>query len=129
MYREFHRAALAAVVTLIILQAIMLAALFTGTRPHPPVSVPLFGIAPFLAVSLSVAASAIVFGATATNTGRAFCALAALLALFSFGPQKYFDPQLGLIWPAVVTAQIAAAVLIYQVFKIQFSQSGNSSGA
>ncbi|MGI9350024.1 MAG: hypothetical protein ACR2O3_00560 [Rhizobiaceae bacterium] len=129
MLEQTHRITLAAVATLIILQVVMLAALFAGTRPHPPEIIPLFGIAPFLAVSLSAAASAIVFRVTATNTGRVFCVLAALLALLSFGPQKYLDPQLGLIWPAVVVAQLAAIVLIYKAFRPHLSQSGSSSGA
>ena len=51
------RQALAALTTLILLQSIMLSALYAGIRPHPPVATPLFGIAPFLGASVSAFAS------------------------------------------------------------------------
>ena len=35
----------------------------------------------------------------------------------SFGPQKYFDAQFTLIWPAVVSGQIAAIVVLVQIFR------------
>ena len=34
------------------------------------------------------------------------------MALLSYGPQKYLDAQFALIWPAVITGQIAAVALI-----------------
>lgn len=43
--------------------------------------------------------------------------LAAVMALISFGPQKYLDAQFPLIWPAVLAGQIAAAVVIYTAFR------------
>ena len=44
--------------------------------------------------------------------------LAALMAMLSFGPQKYLDPQFPLIWPAVLTAQIAViAVFVGVLFR------------
>lgn len=106
------RQANAALCALIILQLIMLGALFAQSAPHPPATIPLFGIAPFLAAALSVAAGAIITGPLDTTTGRVLSVLAALMALLSYGPQKYLDAQFALIWPAVVTGQIAAVVLI-----------------
>lgn len=41
---------------------------------------------------------------------------AALMALVSFGPQKYFDAQFDLIYPAVILGQIAALVIFLKVF-------------
>ncbi len=105
----------AALVTLILLQVIMLSALYAGIRPHPPVATPLFGIAPFLGASLSIALSALIVQPLTNRTGRALSVLAALMALVSFGPQKYFDAQFGLIWPAVVLGQMAAVVIFAQV--------------
>ncbi len=32
--------------------------------------------------------------------------------MLSFGPHKYLDPQFGLIWPAVVTGQLAFVGLL-----------------
>ena len=61
----------AALVTLIMLQVIMLSALYAGIRPHPPVATPLFGIAPFLGASVSVARAALILQPLASATGRA----------------------------------------------------------
>ncbi len=114
MISDKHPTANAALFTLITLQLVMLAALFAGVPPHPPVTTPLFGIGPFLGMSLSTTLAAVVLKSTETKAGSVLCVLAAFMALVSFGPQKYFDPQLALIWPAVITGQIAAGTLILQ---------------
>ena len=113
---ETEKPLTAALATLIILQLLMLTALYTQTAPHPPLAVAPFAIAPFLAVSLAACASALILG-PATRAGSVLSVLAALLALISFGPQKYFDAQFPLIWPAVVTGQFAAAVIMVQTAK------------
>ena len=82
------RQANAALCALIILQLIMLGALFAQSAPHPPATIPLFAIAPFLAAALSVAAGAIITGPLDTTTGRVLSVLAALMALLSYGPQN-----------------------------------------
>lgn len=102
----------AALCSLITLQAVMLAALFSGVAPHPPAATPLFGIAPFLAAALAAASSALVLGPHRGRAGPILSAVSALTALVSFGPQKFFDPQFALIWPAVLAGQFAAAVLL-----------------
>lgn len=112
---QIDRQTLAALATLIILQLIMLSALYAGVPPHPPAATPLFGIAPFLGASVSIALSAIIAGPTASPGGRSLAGLAALMALVSFGPQKYLDAQIALIWPAVVLGQIAAIVVLLRV--------------
>lgn len=114
---QTDRQALAALATLILLQGIMLSALYAGIRPHPPEATPLFGIAPFLGASVSVAVSAMIVQPLASTAGRGLSLAAALMALVSFGPQKYFDVQFGLIWPAVVLGQLAAVVLIVGVLR------------
>jgi hypothetical protein len=110
------RQALAALATLILLQFVMLSALYAGIRPHPPIATPLFGIAPFLGASISVALSAMILQPLATTAGRGLSVMAALMALVSFGPQKYFDAQFALIWPAVILGQLAALVIFTRVF-------------
>ena len=100
----------AALACLILLQTVMLASLYAGVAPHPPAATPLFGIGPFLGASLSAAVAALILGAS--GTGRWLAGLAALAALVSFGPQKYFDPQFPLIWPAVLSGQVAAGVIL-----------------
>ncbi|WP_422373285.1 hypothetical protein [Hoeflea sp.] len=102
----------AAVASLIILQSVMLAALYAGVPPHPPEAIPLFGIAPFLGVALSVAAAALILGPGSSRAGCWAGGLAALMALLSFGPQKYVDAQFALIWPAVLGGQAASLILI-----------------
>jgi hypothetical protein len=112
-----YRTANACLTTLVILQIVMLTALYAGIPPHPPAATPLFGIAPFIGASLASAVAAITLNTLETRSGRGLCILAALLGLVSFGPQKYFDAQFGLIWPAVIAGQIAAVCLLVLVFK------------
>lgn len=96
-----------AIAALAVLQGVLLLALFTQTPPHPPLSVPPFALGPFLAASLAVCVAALYAGTrrSAFWLGSAACAL----ALVSFGPQKYFDPKFGEIWPAVIAGQVAIA--------------------
>jgi hypothetical protein len=112
-----YRTVVACLLTLIILQVVMLTALYAGIPPHPPVTTPLFGIAPFIGASLACAIAAITVNTLETAAGRVLCILATLLGLISFGPQKYFDAQFGLIWPAVIAGQIAAVCLLVQIYK------------
>lgn len=111
------RQTIAALATLIVLQLIMLSALYAGIKPHPPIATPLFGIAPFLGASISFALAAIIVQPLTNVPGKSLSLAAALAALVSFGPQKYFDAQFALIWPAVVLGQFAALVIIARVVK------------
>ncbi|WP_299500700.1 hypothetical protein [uncultured Roseobacter sp.] len=89
---------------------------YAGIRPHPPVVTPLFGIAPFLGAAVSIALSAVIVQPINSAAGRTLSSLAALMALASFGPQKYFDAQFALIWPAVILGQLAVLVIFIGVF-------------
>lgn len=100
----------AALACLILLQTVMLASLYAGVAPHPPAATPIFGIGPFLGASLSAAVAALILGPS--PAGRVLAGLAAVAALVSFGPQKYLDPQFALIWPAVLSGQVAAGVIL-----------------
>ena len=102
----------AALSVLIILQLVMLTALYAGVAPHPPVATPLFGIAPFLGASMGAAAAAVVLGSNSSRAGRVLSLAATVMALISFGPQKYLDAQFGLIWPAVIAGQIASLAVV-----------------
>ena len=112
-----NRLAVAMLAALIVLQLVMLTALYAGIAPHPPAAIPLFGIAPFIAVSLSLAVAAIVVGPLDTMIGKGLSVSAGLLALLSYGPQKYLDPQFALIWPSVVFGQVAVLTLFFLVFR------------
>lgn len=113
------RASVAALTALIILQVVMLLALYAGVQPHPPATIRLFGIAPFLGATLAITSAALIIGPARGVPGRGLSLLAAATALVSFGPQKYFDAQFPMIWPAVLTGQIAAAVVIYGALSAQ----------
>ena len=115
----------AALSTLIVLQVVMLAALFTRTPPHPPLEVLPFAIAPFLSVAISTAVAALVLGPTATASGRIMSLAAGVLGFLSYGPQKWIDPSISRIWPAVLCAQMACAALAYAVL----SSRSNSTRA
>ena len=104
-------AQLTALGTLIILQLTMLFALFFKIPPHPPEVIPFGGMAPVISVSLSAALGALLFRGQGT-VGKALIVLACALAAISYGPQKYFDPAFNLVWPAVVTAQLAIVTLL-----------------
>lgn len=106
------RIAYAALTTLIIVQLIMLASLFAGLAPHPPRTIPFFAMAPFLSVSMAITASAMIIGPLTGKLGKSLSVLAALCALLSYGPQKWVDPAIGEIWPAVLAGEIAAFGLI-----------------
>lgn len=112
-----NRYSIAALATLIVLQGVMLSALYAGIRPHPPVSTPLFGIAPFIGASISLALAAIIIEPQTNIAGRVLSGLAAVTALVSFGPQKFFDQQFALIWPAVILGQLAALVILLQLLR------------
>ena len=121
-----HHQSRVALSVLVVLQLTMLGALFTQTAPHPPLHVPPFALGPFLGSSLSLAVAALVLGGTTSRSGAITCAVASLLALVSFGPQKWFDPAIAQIWPAVLLGQLAAITLI--VFSIKFLRSAAARG-
>lgn len=121
-----ERQTTAALTALIVLQIIMLTALYAGIRPHPPTATPLFGIAPFLGAWLSVAAGAIIIGSLHDASGRVLSLLAVVMALVSFGPQKYFDAQFALIWPAVLLGQFAALVIVHRVVVVKRDRAGET---
>ena len=112
-----NRISHAALSTLIGLQAIMLASLFAQTPPHPPLSTPLFAMAPFLAASISLAIAGLVLGAATSRLGTIVSIIATVSALISFGPQKWFDAAIPQIWPAVLLGQIAAVAVFWSAYR------------
>ena len=115
----------AALGTLIILQSVMFAALLFKLPPHPPEVIPIGGMAPTLGASLCAAFAALVMrdGGAAE---KVLIIAACLLAAISYGPQKYFDPAFSLVWPAVVTAQLAIAVLLTSLVQERLRKHGES---
>ncbi|MGI3186362.1 hypothetical protein [Nioella aestuarii] len=109
------QSAQAALAVLIILHLFMLATLLAGVAPHPPATIPLFGLAPFFAAVVSALASAMMVGPMQTRAGRLLTVIAIALSLVSFGPHKVVDPAFPLIWPAVISAWVAIAFLVYRL--------------
>lgn len=108
----------AACAILAILQSVMLLALFAQTPPHPPLEVAPFALGPFLGVAVAIAVAACMLTRESLSTPAKYIAiLAAVLALVSFGPQKYIDPAFDRIWPAVITAQLAIVVVFVLSFR------------
>lgn len=100
------------VAILAVLQAVMLAALMAGLQPHPPATTPLFAMGPFLGASIALAVAAMLAAGDRGVLPIALSVASAFTALLSFGPQKWFDPAIPQIWPAVLLGQIAAAAVL-----------------
>lgn len=111
-----NRPMAAALATLIILQVTMLTALYAGIPPHPPMSTPGFGMAPFIGASVAAAVAALIL-TPMTREGMILAAVAAVMAAVSFGPQKYLNEQFPLIWPAVIAGQIAIVTVAVQIIR------------
>lgn len=107
-----NQPASAAIAALLVLTGVMLLALLTRTAPHPPLEVAPFALGPFLGASLAIGAAAFHLVRQDGRYAGALAIVFAATALVSFGPQKYFDPAFSRIWPAVITAQIAVAVVL-----------------
>ena len=110
---------------LIVLQLTMLLALFTQTPPHPPLTVPPFALGPFLGASLALAVAALIPPTMQRPAEKALVLLATTAALVSFGPQKWFDPAIAQIWPAVLLGQLAAIALITSIFRTPSNAVGS----
>lgn len=110
---QFVRAAL---IVLAVLQTLMLVSMFAGVPPHPPRTTPLFAMGPFLSASISIAVAGAFLAGSPGRLSSFVSMLAALLALVSYGPQKWTDPAIAQIWPAVLLGQLAAVLIIAAVF-------------
>lgn len=104
--------AVAAIVTFWALTGVMLLAMFTRTEPYPPLEVEQYALRPFLVApwALGVASYGLVV------RGRRFAmVIAPLFALtlhVSHGPQQYVDSAFARLWPALIVAQVAIAVIL-----------------
>ena len=117
MTDHLNKPASAGLAMLIILQGVMLAALFADAAPHPPATIVLGGIAPILAAGFATATGAMILGPASSGLGRGLAVVAVLIALLSFGPQKYLNDQFALIWPAVVLGQMSALMVLVSVLR------------
>ena len=119
----------AAVAALLVLTGAMLLAMFTRTEPHPPLVVEPFALGPFLAASLAIGAAAYGLAIRGMRFAMAIALLFALTALVSYGPQKYADPAFPKIWPAVIVAQAAIAVILGRAVHGAIRRMGSAGGS
>ena len=119
----------AAVAALLALTGAMLLAMFTRTEPHPPLEVEPFALGPFLAASLAIGTAAYGLAVRGMRFTMAITLLFALTALVSYGPQKYVDPAFPKIWPAVIVAQAAIAVILGRAVYLAIRQMGPARGS
>ena len=119
----------AAIVALLVLTGTMLLAMFTRTEPHPPLVVEPFALGPFLAASLAIGVAAYCLVVRGMRFSKVIALLFALTALVSYGPQKYVDPAFPEIWPAVIVAQVAIAVILWRVICHAIRQKSWSVGS
>lgn len=118
-----------AIAALMVLTGAMLLAMFTRTEPHPPLEVESFALGPFLAASLAIGAAAHGLAVRGMRFAMAIALLFALTALVSYGPQKYVDPAFPKIWPAVIVAQLAIAVILYRAVCRTIRQIRSAGGS
>ncbi len=113
-----------------IVQIAMLGALYSQTAPHPPLAVPPFAIAPMLSASIALC---LVLGWLAAQGDKGAVKLIALpvilLALVSYGPQKYLDPAFPQIWIAVVPMQVATVALALMSYRPTARKSAEVASA
>lgn len=107
----------ASLLTLAVLQGAMMLAMMTLTRPHPPLTVPLFALGPFLGAAIALAIGAYAAGSVLTRIGWWASLMAGLLAMVSYGPHKWFDPVFPQIWPSVILGQLAFLALMVAMFQ------------
>jgi len=105
----------AGLLILVVLQLLMIAALYTKTTPHPPLTIPLFALGPFISMSIALAVTA--FYLDEGRLMKGLTVVACLTALVSYGPHKWFDAAIGQIWPAVLLAQLAVLAIAFDLFK------------
>lgn len=99
---------------LALIQLLMFLAMLTRTEPHPPLVLTPFAMAPFLSASIVICLSAAIYSYYFARPNQLLTITAIVLALVSYGPQKYIDPAFPQIWPAVLTAQGFILLAVYQ---------------
>jgi len=110
--------------------AVMLLALFTRTVPHPPLTVPLFALGPFLGMSIALGVLAATLIAHGARAGHVAAILFGLTSLVSFGPQKLFAAEFAQIWPAVLFGMgCAFTLIVVGIGALRAAMSARDAGA
>ncbi|MCT4656097.1 MAG: hypothetical protein N4A65_09835 [Cohaesibacter sp.] len=100
---------------LLVLQIVMLLAFLFEKPPHPPLTIPLFAMGPFLGASLALGFAALF--AAQERLAQPLGLAAMICAMISFGPHKLLDPLLPQIWPTILLAQGTSLFLLVGSFR------------
>ena len=94
---------------LIILEGVLLCALWAGVQPHPEAR-----LGPFIAASLSLAIVSIPLVWWRSKIGYTTSIIVGLIGLVSFGPQKFFteSESASQVFPAIIVGTVLSVVLI-----------------
>ena len=102
--------------------------LFTRTEPHLPLDVEPFALGPFVAASLVAGAAAYVLMVRGMRHSTAIAPVFTVTALLFYMLQNYADSAFPKIWPAVIAAQLAIAVIlgraVFQAIRLVHSTGG-----
>ncbi|MFC1962714.1 hypothetical protein ACFLWB_01780 [Chloroflexota bacterium] len=101
--------AVSALAGLIILEGVLLGALWAQVQPHPPAR-----LGPFIAASLSLAVVSIPLVWWRSKIGYTISIIVGLLGLLAFGPQKFITEteSINQVFPAIIVGTVLSVVLI-----------------
>lgn len=102
------QALFSSLIGLLVLNAVMLLALFAQVAPNPPGK---FG--PFIGATISLAAMALPLISWQNRWGLLPALLAALMSLLSLGPHKLFlEPTAALLWPVILLGSVLILLVV-----------------
>ncbi len=101
--------AVSALAGLILLEGVLLGALWAQVQPHPEAR-----LGPFIAASLSLAIVSIPLVWWRSKIGYTTSIIVGLIGLVSFGPQKFFTESASAnqVFPAIIVGTVLSVVLI-----------------
>ncbi|MFC1968847.1 hypothetical protein ACFLVX_05655 [Chloroflexota bacterium] len=101
--------AISALAGLIILEGVLLGALWAQVQPHPEAR-----LGPFIATSLSLAIVSIPLVWWRNKIGYTISIIVGLFGLLAFGPQKFFTESAtaNQIFPAIIVGTVLSVALI-----------------
>ncbi|MBW2624468.1 MAG: hypothetical protein JRD68_16285 [Deltaproteobacteria bacterium] len=111
-YNSTLQAAISSLMGLIIINGVMLGALFAQVPPNPPGK---FG--PYIGATLSLAVLSLSLSFWRNRIGYLSSIIVGLMCLLSLGPQKFFLEQTAVsLAPVIILGSILSVVLIISSF-------------
>lgn len=111
-YSSTLQAAISSLLGLIIINGVMLGALFAQVPPNPPGKV-----GPYIGATLSLAVISLALNFWRNRIGYLSAIIVGLMCLLALGPQKFFLESTSLsLSPVIILGSILAVVLIVSSF-------------